>query len=98
MHYILFYDYIEGIADKRGPHRAAHFAHLNKSYNAGEIVLAGALADPIDGAVIIFRTSSPDAAERFAQNDPYVQNGLVTNWRVRKWTTVVGEGSTPPQL
>jgi len=98
MHYILFYDYIENVAEKRAPYRGSHLAYLQKSYDAGEIVLAGALADPIDGAVIVFRGSSPDSAERFAKNDPYVLNGLVTSWRVRKWSTVIGDGSVPPQL
>ena len=56
----------------------------------GELVLAGALAEPADGAVLVFRGESPDAAVAFAKADPYVKNGLVTAWRVRKWTTVVG--------
>jgi uncharacterized protein len=54
-------------------------------------VLGGALADPPDKAVILFRGESPAAAENFAKNDPYVLNGLVTDWKVRPWTTVVGE-------
>jgi uncharacterized protein YciI len=29
--------------------------------------------------------------ERFARDDPYVRNGIVTKWRVREWTTVVGK-------
>ena len=54
-------------------------------------MLGGALADPIDGAVLLFRGDSPNAAESFAETDPYVLNGLVKSWRVREWTTVVGE-------
>jgi uncharacterized protein YciI len=62
----------------------------------GELVIAGALAEPVDGAVLLFQGDSPAAAERFAASDPYVKNGLVTRWRVRKWTTVVGEGAATP--
>ena len=51
----------------------------------------GALANPIDGTVLLFKGSSPAAAETFAKGDPYVTNGLVTKWRVREWTTVVGD-------
>jgi uncharacterized protein YciI len=40
--------------------------------------------------VLVFRADSPDVAERFAQGDPYVKEGLVTNWYVRPWTVVVG--------
>lgn len=46
-----------------------------------ELVLGGALADPVDGAALLFRGSSPEVAEEFAQADPYVRNGLVTTWR-----------------
>ena len=39
---------------------------------------------------MIFRGESPRVAEDFAENDPYVTNGLVTSWRVRPWNVVVG--------
>ncbi len=60
--------------------------------------MAGALADPADGAVLVFRGPSPQHAESFAQADPYVRNGLVKTWRVRKWNTVVGDGATLPNM
>ena len=60
------------------------------------MVLAGALAEPADKAMIVFRGESVEIAERFAQSDPYVLNGLVKSWRVRKWNTVVGDGAVPP--
>jgi len=56
----------------------------------GELVLAGALAEPADGALIIFRGDDPTTASSFAENDPYVRNGLVKHWEVRPWTVVVG--------
>lgn len=62
----------------------------------GELVLGGALANPVDGAVLLFRGSSPAVAERFASADPYVKNGLVTRWHVREWTTVVGPEAEVP--
>lgn len=91
MHYLLFYDVVSDYADRRIPLRAAHFAHARAAVARGELVLGGALADPIDGAVLLFRGESPAAAERFAASDPYVVNGLTTSWRVREWTTVVGD-------
>ncbi len=90
MHYILFYDVVEDYAAKREPFRAAHLELARRAHQRGELVLAGALADPVDGAVLVFRGSSPDVAEAFARSDPYVNNGLVTRWRVRTWTTVIG--------
>jgi uncharacterized protein len=96
MHYILFYDVCADYLEKRAQFRALHLKHAQSAFDRGELVLAGALADPVNGAVLVFRGPSPQAAEAFAQADPYVINGLVTRWRVRKWNTVVGEGATPP--
>jgi len=95
MHYILFYEFVDNFTEKRAPFRQAHRDHVHQSYERGAIVLAGALAEPVDGGVLIFNGSSSGAAEEFAKNDPYVLNGLVKSWKVRKWMTVVGEGSTP---
>ncbi len=39
---------------------------------------------------LLFRCNSPAVVAAFAAADPYVTNGLVTRWRVREWTTVVG--------
>jgi uncharacterized protein YciI len=96
MHYILFYDVADDYVARRAQFRAAHLAQARQAHARGELVLAGALADPVDGAVLVFRGPSPAAAEAFAKADPYVTNGLVTRWRVRKWSTVIGEGATPP--
>lgn len=70
---------------------------MRQSYARGDLVLAGALADPVDGAVLVFRGASAQVADAFAKADPYVTNGLVTRWRVRAWTTVIlGEGASAP--
>ena len=90
MHYLLFYDVVEDYVQRRQPLRSAHLARCNEAVARGELVLGGALADPVDGAILLFRSSSPEAAERFATGDPYVLNGLVKSWRVREWVTVVG--------
>src|SRR5205823_14546685 len=75
---------------RRAPLRAEHLALARAAHARGELVLGGALADPTDGAVLLFRGDSPAAAEAFAAADPYVRHGLVTRWRVRAWATVVG--------
>jgi uncharacterized protein YciI len=96
VHHLLFYEVVSDYVERRAPLRAAHLKLIQDAYDRGEVVLAGALADPPDGAVLVFR--SAEAASAFAQNDPYVQNGLVTAWRVRKWNTVVGDGASLPSL
>jgi len=90
MHYLLFYDVVDDYVTRRVPLRAAHIGHARDSIARGELVLAGAFANPPDGAMFLFRGTSPEMAERFAERDPYVTNGLVKKWRVREWTTVVG--------
>ncbi len=96
MHYILFYDYAPDVVEKRGPFRAAHLKRIIESFEAQDLVLGGAFAEPLDGAALVFR--SEDSATRFAEADPYVTGGVVTTWRVRKWQTVIGDGAKPPQL
>jgi uncharacterized protein len=97
MHYLLFYDVVDDYATRRAPFRGAHLAHARQALGRGELVLGGALADPVDGAVLLFTGDSPAVAEAFAAADPYVRNGLVTRWRVRAWSTVVGDGAALPQ-
>jgi uncharacterized protein YciI len=93
MHYLLFYDVVPDYAERRKAFRNEHLALARSAHARGELVLGGALADPVDGAVLLFRGESPAAAEAFAAADPYVRHGLVTRWRVREWTTVVGDGA-----
>jgi uncharacterized protein YciI len=91
MHYILFYDVVDNYVEKRSQFREAHLQHGRQAHERGELILGGALADPVDGAVLLFRGPSAEPAETFAKSDPYVLNGLVKSWRVRKWMTVIGE-------
>lgn len=96
MHYLLFYEVSEDYLSRRGEFRGAHLQLAWQAHEKGELVLGGALADPVDGAVLLFKGDSPKVAERFAQADPYVTNGLVSSWRVRPWTTVVGADAATP--
>jgi uncharacterized protein len=93
VHYLLFYDAVPDYAERRAPYRKEHLALARAAHARGELILGGALADPVDGAVLLFRGESPAAAETFARDDPYVKYGLVARWRVREWTTVVGDGA-----
>jgi uncharacterized protein YciI len=85
-HYILFYDYVEDIIDARVPHRDAHMNVIRAGKDDGRIVMAGPLCDPPHGAAIVFKDRA--AAEAFPESDPYVANGLVTEWRVDSWAVV----------
>ena len=95
-HFLMFYDFAADYLARRPEFRQEHLAKAWAAHARGELVLGGALADPIDGAVLLFSGESPHAAESFAREDPYVLNGLVTRWRVREWSTVAGTLAAAP--
>jgi len=90
-YYVLEYDVVDDYANRRMPFRQFHLQKVRDAQARGELRLAGALNDPPDGALLVFRSDSPSTAEDFARTDPYVINGLITSWRVRPWTVVAGE-------
>jgi uncharacterized protein YciI len=89
-YFALIYELVDDYIDRRAPLRAGHLKLANEAHARGEIVLAGAFADPPDKALLIFRGEDASAAQRFAQQDPYVKNGLVKKWEVRPWAVVIG--------
>jgi len=91
MHTILFYDVVDDYVERRAALRAEHLELGRQSEARGELVLGGALADPVDQAILVFRGDCPAAVEAFVKADPYVKHGLVKSWRVRKWNTVIGD-------
>ena len=97
MHYLLFYELADDYLSRRGEFRNVHLKMGWDAADRGELVLGGALANPTDGAVLVFKGDSTEVAEKFARADPYVLNGLVRRWYVREWTTVVGETSANPK-
>jgi hypothetical protein len=79
---VLFYQYVEDILERRGPHREAHLARINQWRDDGKIVIAGAVGSPPTGAVIVFDVDDPGELETFAADDPYVVAELVTELRI----------------
>jgi len=96
MHYLLFYEAADDYLARRAEFRGVHLALAWNASERGELLLGGALANPVDGAVLLFKGDSPKVAEDFARTDPYVTSGLVKRWYVREWTTVAGEGAAMP--
>jgi uncharacterized protein YciI len=91
MYYILFYTTADDYLERRALYRDEHLAYARAAYDRGELVLAGALADPADRALLVFKGDSPAAAEEFARGDVYVRNGVVVAWEVRPWAVVIGQ-------
>ncbi len=90
MYYTLFYTTVEDYIERRAPYREEHLKIAKAASENGTLVMAGALADPPDGALLVFKGDTPETAEEFARNDPYVKNGIITNWYVRPWNVVIG--------
>ena len=95
-HFLLFYEYAADVLERRPMFRGAHLEYAWAAAERGEILVAGALADPIDGAVVMFAGEDKSVGEDFARADPYVTGGLVERWHVREWTTVVGDLAATP--
>jgi uncharacterized protein YciI len=89
-YHILFYTTVENYVERRKPFREAHLGYSNAAHERGELILGGALDDPADGAILIFKTRDRSVVEDFARHDPYVTNGVVVEWRVRPWIVVIG--------
>lgn len=96
-YYALHYDVVPNFVERRTPLREAHLRMVRDSQRRGHLVMAGALGDPPDAALLVFRGDSAAAVEDFAREDPYVRGGLVTSWRVRPWSIVVGGDAEPPK-
>ena len=90
MYFLLFYDYAENAVERRAPFREAHLKLAREAHARGELVLAGAFAEPVDGAALVFRAEDRSVVERFVAADPYVKGGVVSGWRIRPWTVVIG--------
>jgi uncharacterized protein len=96
MHYLLFYDVVDEYVRRRERFRAEHLEHALAARERGELILAGATGSPPSGAVLLFSGDDPEIPVRFASEDPYVREGLVTSWRVVPWITVVGNDAVAP--
>jgi uncharacterized protein YciI len=91
MYLALFYDVVDDYLERRGEFRDEHLGLARAAQERGELVLAGAWADPADGALLVWKTDDRSTVEEFVNADPYVVNGLVARWRIREWTVVVGD-------
>ena len=95
-YFALTYDVVPNFAERRMAFREAHLRMVRDAQERGQLIMAGALGQPPDGALLVFRGESAAIAEDFARADPYVREGLVPSWRVRAWTAVVGGEAEPP--
>jgi len=94
-YYALLYELVDDMVTRRVPFREEHLRLAREARQRGELVLAGALADPVDRALLVFHVDNKSKVEAFARKDPYVLNGLAKQWEVRPWNVVVGNEDSP---
>ena len=90
MHFALIYDLVDDYLDRRPPLRDEHLALARAAHERGELLLGGAFAEPTDHALLVWSADDEDVVRRFVDADPYVANGLVKSWHIRRWTVVIG--------
>ena len=88
LHHILFYDYPEDVVEGRGPFREGHLDLIKQWKSDGRLVMAGAVGDPPNGGVLVFKVDDPAEIEAFVDADPYALNGVIVGRRIEPWNVV----------
>jgi len=91
--YILSYNYVPDVLEKRGPYREDHLKLANNMIESGKCLSGGPSGEVgmkvPTGAFFIF--TDLDAAKEYVKMDPYVSGGIVTSHAIQEWNVVVGE-------
>jgi uncharacterized protein YciI len=88
-YYLLIYCVCDDYVTRRAQYREDHLRLARDAHARGELILGGALANPADKAILVFRSNNRASVEKFVDNDPYVRHGLVTHWEIRDWNVVI---------
>jgi uncharacterized protein YciI len=88
-YFVLFYEVADDFVARRAPFRRQHLQLVQETHARGELLMAGALAEPADRALLVFQCGDRTIPEIFVRQDPYVINGLVKEWEVRPWNNVI---------
>jgi uncharacterized protein len=86
------YDLVDDYIERRTPLRAEHLGLLREAHERGELHLCGPFLEPYDQALFIWSTDDESIVTKFVEADPYVGNGVVTRWQIRKWDVVNFDG------
>lgn len=88
-YHVLEYALVDDYLERRTALREEHLDLARQAHERGELLLAGALPDPFDRALLVW-TAPREVVESFVEQDPYVKHGLVSGWTIRPWNVVVG--------
>ncbi|KAK2076079.1 hypothetical protein QBZ16_001415 [Prototheca wickerhamii] len=90
-YYALVYKYVPDMINKRDVARNGHLEHFQALAAKKKLAMGGAFLEPLDQGLLIFRDSTKEEVESYAQEDPYMKAGLITEWSVRKYAKVLGD-------
>jgi uncharacterized protein YciI len=89
--YLLKYDYIPDVLEKRGPFREGHLGLVKQMIEEGTCLSGGPTGEVgmevPTGALLIFTEEA--SAKKFVEGDPYVSNGIVTGHSIVEWNVVL---------
>ena len=88
-YFVLIYYVVADYVNRRVPFREEHLNLARESQARGDLLMGGALVEPVDRALLIFRCSDRSIVESFVARDPYVANALVMRWEIRPWAVVI---------
>jgi len=90
MRYALMTTDKPGALQTRMDNRDAHLAYIAAT---GVVEMAGPVLDDdgnMCGSLIILEVADMEAAQDWAENDPYAKAGLFSDVRIQAWKKVIG--------
>jgi len=84
-HWMLHYTYVDNVVEKRKPHLREHLQLIGEFKKAGKFVMVGVLKD-LTGATVIFKNK--EDADEFVSRDPFVKDGIVTDYVLKEWSVL----------
>jgi uncharacterized protein len=91
VYYLLLYELVDDYMERRPRFREEHLRLAREANERGELLLAGAYADPPDGAALVLRVDHDSGVKDFVAHDPYIREGLVKQWAIHRWNVAIGE-------
>jgi hypothetical protein len=86
----LFCDLAEDYLERRGEFREEHLELARAAHERGDLLLAGPFSEPYDRSLFVWATEDETVVRQFVEADPYIRNGIVAGWEIRKWTVAIG--------
>ena len=63
MHWLPTHEYVDDIITRRAPFRDAHLVLVRDLHDRGALLMAAAVGDPVEGAVLVFTADDRTAVE-----------------------------------